>query len=511
MTKAPTLYGPTGHVLPTVRMGYDVNSREQRRRRRGGSIEIGAERGARGVLDPWQALTNTQLLRDLYRNYSQAKSLLTQLVLHVVGCGNEVLFNTDDADWNLAAAYWYNEEWAAACDGRDDRWLHDLNAAVLASVVREHDCVMWFDRAGVFQPGGLFFWETDQVASLRKKDFDEHAADIARAVGWTGRADQLQQDEGLVLSPVGKTLGYVVHGGRGKTELKWDEATVLPRGPATLVKKPWRLNQKRGTSELLTAAASLVDNYELLQYELQAAKAGATQAVKFKVADAHRRAIARATGSDGQSSDPEVTDSARSAFDPYTNYEKLFPGSYEYLEPDEDVEILENKRPAAQLADFIDHQTLAAGGSLGLPRFYSLMKADASFSATRGEMNLGDVTFESWQSWLERYVLRWQCDLAIPFAMATGQLPQNDQWRQRRSFDHPKQKALDENKQAQADAVSLALGTKSYEDIYGADWQQRLKKAGDQKAYAREVGARDETPVTPAPAPTTEEDDKENA
>lgn len=466
---------------------YDVI--HDRRSRRTASVEFREETGKTGMLDDFSFMRAAGIARDLRRNYSQAKAMLWQFQLHVIGRGNCVHFSTDDEEWNEAAAYWYNEQWAMNCDARDDRRLADINGQILLSVLREHDCLAFFDH-GAISPGKMWFWESDQICNLTEDDFARHRLTIARRLGIRG-SDEMTQESGIVRDRFGRVAGYIVHGGRGRQNVEWKDATVLPRGLARLFKNSWRLNQQRGTSEILTAAANLIDGYEILVAELNAAKTQAKQAMAVYCTDSHQKALHRADSSDGQSAEAALTDDDAAAFRNYRNFELLSAGAIEYLEPGDEVKMLENKRPAPQLETFLSAQGIMAGASMGLPRFFSLLKADASFSAVRGEMNLADVNFQWWQQWAQDYLLDWQLENALGYAFAEGILPARSDWKPHREFCHPKMPKLDENKATQAAKDQLDSDLTTLREQIGPDWRKKVK----QRALERRVQA-DENQTT---------------
>jgi capsid protein len=472
-----------------IQNGYELTSRESQRLRRVSSVEFSDETGKQAQLSDFESLITVAQARHLHRNYTQAKSMLGQLQMHVVGCGNRVIFETDDKGWNASASTWHEKVWGRNCDGRDDRTIHELNGLFLMSVIREHDCLAWFDRGGIIESGKIFYWETDQICNLRDKDFKAKINTIARRVGWSGRTASLRQSSGVIYARTGKPLGYIVHPGRGLTEVAWDKATVLPYGPARLIKKNWRLGQRRGVADMLTAAASLVDSYEMLESELASAKTVAHMPLVIKTEDAHQVARNRADESDGQAAEVGLADTNAGAFTNYRNFERLSRGAIEYMEPGDSVEVLDNKRLGPNLATFLDAQAINAGGSMGLPRFFALMKADASFSAVRGEMNLGKVTFSCLQAFLENHLLRWEVTESVSYAVATGQLPPAPAgWEMSYCFDHPVLEPLDEDKLTRSNERALRTVQKTWRDIHGPDWQLVMDQAAQERAYAREIG-----------------------
>lgn len=462
---------------------------KQNRKRRHQPIEYSGETGISGITNNWDMLRAVAEMRNLYRNYAAAKSFLIQFKLHVIGRGNRMFCTLDgEDDWNEFTQNWYNKIWAKNCDARDDRHLHDLNALILSSVLREHDCVAYFDQFGIAgekSAGKIWTWESDQIMSLSKKDFDAHRTDIAQILQ-IKNADGLIQSSGVISDEYGIVSGYIVSRKRGLPETNWKDATVLPRGPARLLKNTWRLNEHRGASEMLTAAAGLVDNYEILQAELQGAKGAGKWVAAIKTIDSHIKSIGRTDSSDADS-EIDITDADADDFKNYTHLEKLFDGAIEYLDPGDELDLKANPRLGNQLEAFLNYQTIMAGASMGLPRFYSLMKADASFSATRAEMNLGDDLFGYWQKWLENYVLTWETENAIEFGMRTGTVAAKTGWRGKYEYDHPKQTPIQEAQHANANKTFFETGEKTLRDEVGPEWREKLRQRDREIIYKQNL------------------------
>jgi hypothetical protein len=138
------------------------------------------------------------------------------------------------------------------------------------------------------------------------------------------------------------------------------------------------------------------------------------------------------------------------------------------------------------MAAFVDHQSEAAGASMGLPRFHATLKASASFSATMAEITLADLTFGFWQKWLERYVLDWEIPNALIHGFATDRVSKRDQafWEGKFSFTHPKQAPIDPLKAAKANTEKLNNNTITLRDILGPDWAETVKQRKDEVAAA---------------------------
>lgn len=472
----------TAKELSTIVNKYDIL--KQGRKRRHQPIEHTNETGISGITNNWDMLRAIAEMRNLYRNYSVAKSFLIQFKLHVIGKGNRMFCTTDNDDWNEQTQRWYNKVWSNECDARDDRNIHDLNALILNSVLREHDCVVYYDKNGIAGPksaGKIWTWESDQIMDLTKADFEEHKKEIAKILK-IDKYENIHQNSGVITDEFGIVSGYIVSCVRGLTETKWENATILPRGPAKLLKNTWRLNEHRGSSELLTAAASLIDNYEILQAELQGAKGAGKWVAAIKTDDSHFKSIGRVDSSDGDS-EIDLTDDDVADFTNYKNLEELFEGAVEYMDPGDSLELKSNPRLGNQLEAFLNYQTIMAGASMGLPRFYSLMKADASFSATRAEMNLGAAIFGYWQSWLERYVLTWETKNALEFGIDNGIIKYIPNWEGMYEYDHPKQFPIMENAKASADKTFLEIGEITLRDSVGPEWRDKLRQRDKEIVY----------------------------
>ena len=99
------------------------------------------------------------------------------------------------------------------------------------------------------------------------------------------------------------------------------------------------------------------------------------------------------------------------------------------------------------------------------------MKADASYSAVRGEIVLAKPMFEYFQNFYNVIVI-----MASEYGCTTL-----DSWALYRSvkimiclYDFPMIEAIDEDKQAKATERKLMSGQTTYRDIYGADWRQQM-------------------------------------
>jgi capsid protein len=144
-----------------------------------------------------------------------------------------------------------------------------------------------------------------------------------------------------------------------------------------LLRAPWRFRQGRGTSELFGTIADLLDIYEMRSKEIQTAKAAASigGVIKKRQPDGPELTDARL---DPANTDPEGTAKPVAEQTTYKKLESLTGGYFEYLEGDDEFELIDPKRPNPNFAGFAEHVVCSAGSAWGMARCYATMQANAS-------------------------------------------------------------------------------------------------------------------------------------
>lgn len=452
---------------------------ETNKNRRQPQIEIKSEDQ---TLDPRKRLLSHNIGRDLERNFASARGLIHQFRVNVVGADGKMQINTPDGE---AASKWFNEVFSKGCDYRDDMHWSTVLQNVVAAAIREGDLLVVFDDEITPEDSGkLIHFEADQIASVNDNVLKQLPGYEA---GWS-------QDSGVVRDRFGKVVGYIATGKRGKTIIDTlDEATFFPRGVARLVKNPWRLNQGRGVSAMLTAATNFQDLYEILAKELQSAKVAASIAGWTERQDAvldydnpagltqflpenSGKAAADTALEGANSSNPEAPN--------YERFEALTGGIWEYLAKGDKINFADIDRPNIHLAEFIEAVLGHAGASMGLARAYTILRADSSYTAFRGDMVLSWATFYMLQKWIERDYADWVAVRAIRWAIRKGFIPaMADGWERAISWSWPKMPNVDELKEESAIKQALKNGTTDFSKQLGPDWRKKLE------AYAEQINA----------------------
>jgi len=451
---------------------YDATESNRQRRQAISEFQNESE-----IYDMSRRMKGCNLGRDLERNYSPAKSLIHQFKINVVGGLGKLRINTkpgEDTKVSDSAADWFNEVWAKDCDYRDDSDWSTMLQNILASVIREGDMLAIIDDNLVDDSGKLLTWESDQIAPVNSEILSQSL--------YKGRT----QDNGILRGKWGKIEAYCVTGKRGLTLIdKKEDVTFWTRQQARLVKNPWRLNQGRGIPSLITPSTNFIDLYEILASELQSAKRASKQYSYVRRKDAVTDWDTPANSpeylpeNDGRSAADVATDGANQTTHTAKNYEKIeaFTGGLtDYLDPEDEVIIPDLKHPNSALAAFLEAVHGYGGAALGLARAYTILRADSSYTAFRGDMILSWTTFYWLQKMMERNVADWIAKKVLTWAQRKNEIPELPAgWERALSWTWPKMPEVDELDAQNAIAAALKNGTTDYSQLLGPDWRKRLE------------------------------------
>jgi capsid protein len=464
-----------------IKAEYDVL--KSNKLRRTPKIETSGEGG---IYTSRKRLYGTNIGRDLERNYSSARGIINQFRANVVGSLGKLQVN---ADGGKDAAAWFNGEWSKECDFRDDLHWSTFLQNVVACAIREGDMLAVFDDGLIEDSGKLITWESDQIVPLTD--------DALTAAGYPG----MVQDNGIIRDKWGRVVAYVTTGKRGLTTINdAGDATIWKRDQAIMPRSPWRLNQGRGVPAMLTASASFLDLYEMLARELQTAKRAAAQYAFVNRKDAvddwdnPGGTPERLPENDGKTAATTAAEGANSSTSPdarnYENLEALTGGYMDYGDPGDEVNWPPSDRPNVHMAEFIESVLCQAGAAFGLARAYSMLRADTSYTAFRGDMILSwHGAFYPMQKWVERSIADWVGVRALRWAMRKKLIPAlRPGWEKTLSWSWPIMPEVDRLQAENATATALKNGTTDYAHLLGPDWESRLESMAEQIEVIRKLG-----------------------
>lgn len=484
--------------------GYKVVSGPDQRNR----TQIVAETG-----DEYKQLTITDrnrivaFARKLVRNSDQMESILHQFEVQVVGpVGGKAVFDLggksleDPNEAKLTAAF---ADWASHCEFFDDVDLNTFLKLVLRTQIIGGDLVIVFDDDLVSDSGQLITFEPDCIGNIPDADFSRLFP------GYT-------QTQGVIKDPNSKTVGAIVswsQRGRSVYQLTTSDDKGNTRMAAwPLVKQPgqswddslfvlhrniWRFNQRRGSSGLWAALATLCDLTDLQGYEIQSAKKNSqtlgqllnTEEDKKESLDPNynpdvvapvNTAPAMTNGESGD--DSSGGDSAQEDDRVDIDFEVLNAAGciYQAMPKNVKMELFDTKHPNANMPQFIAWLQRTAAYTLGLASFHATGKADSSYSAAMAEIMLSQKSFDdAWHrmeadilDWIMRRWYAWARRKGL-FPLADSALPE-DWMRACVTWERPRQKALNPVDEQKAWSEGLRNGSVNDIDIHGANWKKNL-------------------------------------
>lgn len=465
----------------SIRAEYDVLKTNRLRRKPSAETKTEGQ-----IYDPTKRAQGANIGRDIERNYAPGRGIILQFRNNVVGSLGKMRVNVEGGE---EAAKWFNSDWSKNCDFRDDTHWSYILQNVLASCLREGDMLAVFDDGLIEDSGKLITWESDQIVPL-----SDQALKASRFPGAV-------QDGGILRDKMGRILGYVTTGKRGLAQISdIADATIFSRDNAVMPRAPWRLNQGRGIGPMITAAASFLDLYEMISRELQSAKRAAAQYAFIQREDAvddwdtpgsHPEYLPE---NDGKTASDVASEGANSTTNPEArNYEALeaFTGGHtDYGDPSDKIVFPPADRPNVNMAAFDEFILCRAGAAFGLARAYSLLRADTSYTAFRGDMIMSwSGAFYPLQKWLERAFADWVGVKALRWAQRKGLVsPLADGWERQISWTWPTMPEVNEVDAESAIASALKNGTTDYSELLGPDWREKLESLAEQIEVVRKLG-----------------------
>lgn len=396
-------------------LGYEPVSAKHDQMRREAVVET---KGEDWQLPAAKRLRLTNLLRDMLRNSPAFLMQNRQMCVNVVGSEGGKLHAAFPAAYKGAAdevMRYFNHAWAPHAEftfRKGFNWL--LKAALTAKDICGNVILVFDDGilSGGNGTGRIRAFEGDEIADV---------ADFARfwPKGFT-------QSQGFVYNRLGMFCGaFVSSAQRGRTTFAPENVLKLSFDPlADGVEPNWvslgcmmRFNQGRAVSPLASALISLIDLHETVSSEALAAKFNAQLVAQIIHTVDDVEPNGSGTGFDGEqaaSEAPEVRTVEK------TEALKNIGLRAQEMPYGRKLELIDTKRPNDKLDAYVDFVLGMVGGSRGLARVYSTLKAQTSYTAYRGEQIMTWKTFRDAQKELEREVCDWAARCAIRRAVRLG-------------------------------------------------------------------------------------------
>lgn len=448
------------------------------------------------ILSEWQRGAMLNLARNQARNSSTLCSILKQFDLQAVGTtGGKATFVFDDpvVAEKLRGAF---AAWARNADFFDGLPLNAFLKLVLKTYILGGDMVLLFDDNMIEDSGRLLIYEPDEIGNLSKEDF-------AKAYG-----DGYSQSLGRVYNANARFCGAIVSRScRGEKLFALDKSYTLKLDPnASVLDSAWimprnvfRVAQGRGVSPLCSSLATIIDLEDLTNYELQAAKKNSQTLAQVVSTDDREDGPVLGSalaGSDFSGmTDDEINAAVMAEAEEAPTVVTLdqIRGAgvlYEAMPDRKKLELLDTKHPNANMPEFIRWLAGRSAAPFGLGSVYATLKADASYTAFRGEQVMSQPAFEEAQKFLEGVcdwiIYRWAKWAVRKNVIGQNLLPAN--WLHLVTWQWPKMREVNQVDEQNAVSMKLKNGTGSYLEIYGADWKEKLAQIAEEIKFCKSVG-----------------------
>lgn len=486
---------PAARHVPVILNRYDAVRMTGNRHRR--LMDRGSEEAEFRIYDRMYAIT---LGRDMHRNQARFVALEDQISSMTAGTVR-CQINTPDRAWNSAAEYYFNKVFAKDCMLTIPRThLSELCQQLVSSVIREGDALVVIDDGFARDSGKLLVYEADQLVGMAPADFDRYYPGC-------------RQEAGVILDDVGAIVGYITSAVRIRDDMQIrpntlsvlpiDKCMVYSTDQAILLAARYRPGQIRGVPEMLPVSICLDDADEMVKSELLTSKMGSKNYATVYESESTQQARTDSELTDaieaqekrgnvdpatGHLLDPDAVATEHS-YAPerphYSSIDSQDSAIVTYLEGKDRLDIQTPTRPNLHVDDFYRSRNADAAAALGLARSNAEMSVQSSYTAFRGESIMTWRKIKNRQKKLERALLDWLAEKVISRGIEIGELPAPPEsaraWRTLISWGMPQMEPIDEQRAVDANATALKAGLKTYREILGSEWDEKLME------LAREV------------------------
>lgn len=475
--------GATAISLVNFGKGYEAVTAPFSEQRRPSCVET---TGEDKILSARDRARIVNMHRDMMRNAPTRVMQDQQLRVNVVGSVGGKMYASFPNGFEDAAGEvmdYFNHVWAPRAEftyGKNFNWL--LKTILTAKDVNGNVLLVFDD--GVLTAG-------DGTGRVRGFEGDE-IANVPDVLLKAHYGDKFRQSQGFVYNASGMFCGcYASTSQRGRTVFDPSRGVIrLSRDPFSGDDANWivlgdmrRFNQGRAVSPVTAAITCLVDLHETIASEAQAAKMN-SQLVGQILKDAS--VDDGYDGSDAAGFDDDENGDAPVVQEFSTRELDAIGARFDQMPKGLRIELLDTKRPNTNMPAYVEMLTGLVGGTRGLARVYSTLKAQTSYTAFRGEQVMTEPTFRELRKELEREVCDWVARCVIRRAVRIGlivhALPHG--WENMLAWTWPKmvevsekdaQAALNQKLKNGVTSLHRELGPGEYERLR----EERRKEAAD--------------------------------
>ncbi len=492
-----------GGVLGLVSLakGYEAVTSPFSEQRRAAVVET---QGEDKQLTPQQRNRLVNMGRDMMRNAPERVMQDQQLRVNIVGAVGGKMYASFPPEFKAAAdevMHYFNKVWAPHAEftfRENFNWV--LKSALTAMDVGGNVVLVFDDGelTGGKGTGRVRGFEADEIAEIPEAEFKKRFP------------KNYTQSRGFVYNQSGMFCGlFVSTSQRGRAVfdpalgfhvLRFDPFDETATPNFILLGDMRRFNQGRAVSPLVSALTALVDLHETVASEAQAAKLNA-QMVGQILEDVNSEAddddafasipaASSSESSETSGSSSEIA-AATQALPPQTKFNtkhlKAIGAAFDKMPPGLKIELLDTKRPNLNVIAYVEHVTGVIGGTRGLARVFSTLKAQTSYTAFMGEQAMSEQSFRESRKDFERKVCDPIAVLVIRRALKLGliksALPEG--WEEMLAWSWPKMIKVDEQKDQQALKLKLENGVTSLTRELGPGEMEKItaERAAEKKLF----------------------------
>ena len=477
-----------GGAVASLARGYEVLTPPQDKMRREAVVET---KGEDHQLPAAKRLRITNLLRDMLRNSPAFVMQNRQMCINVVGSVGGKMYAAFPRGFEKAAdevMEYFNRVWAPAAEFTYGKGFNWLLKTVLTTKDVCGNVILVFDDgilSGGDGSGRIRAFEGDEIADI--SDFTKRfPKSYTQSQGFV--YNQLGQFTGAFVSTVQRGRS-VFDADSGVITLRRDPFAAMP-GNWTVIGDMMRFNQGRAVSPLSSALISLIDLHETVSNEALAAKFNAQLVAQIVHTGSEDAAPRDQGGFDGERDAfgaPSGGESVEIVEIPKNEALKAIGLHAQEMAPGRKLELLDTKRPNANMPNYVDFVLGMIGGARGLARVYSSLKAQTSYTAFRGEQIMTWKSFADMQKDLEREVCDWAARCAISRAVRMGLItsPLPDGWEHMIAWVWPRMVEVSEKDAQSALQLKLQNGVTSLKRELGPGEFEKImaERAAEKKAF----------------------------
>jgi lambda family phage portal protein len=427
-------------------------------RARGNPPPLQASESSRNQMDRINLMKSA---RNLANNVGFVKSIVLKLCTYVCGTLRYQSRTGDRGADKIIEAYL--EGRFENCDITGRHNLTGMAQLTLSSTFLDGDMGFIY----VSQPGGVKLQaiEADRIGGIY---------------------DSMVKDDyfgGIKINSVGMPVSYRVF--ERSVNGQYQNPRDIPAAAFLHFFDPFRFDQYRGITAFHACANTLLDIYEILDFEKQAVKWASSMA----------GVVTNETGSDqsGYSFDETSSDANRNPL----RLQSVEAATVQYLAKGEDIKTFMSDRPSVTFQGFIQALYREVALSLNLPYGFVYDLSNLSGPTARLESAQAQRAFHRWQQLLEDKMLNKIKNRFLSEGLAAGEIPNIKTWNQGK-WMFPAHPTIDVGRESQANLAENKQGLKTAADIYaeqGKDWEEEQEQLATEAANLMRLAKEKDVPI----------------